>query len=175
MTDRRSLVSRDWTSFIGTRSRVHPLSRCIHIYIYMYIYIRTRSDSSRLFCIDLPVSSGYLDSITVNVIWRLSASALVHRWKTVPHSRRRTHLIIIRITVTYCVPLHMAMYTSERSLSIILKHIHIIYEHDYHKVLFSGFLHVSKFSNFYYTILITHTHTHTHWIILILKIKKINE
>lgn len=123
MTDRRSLVLRDWTSFIGTRSRVHPLSLCIHIDIYTHIYIRTKSDSSRSFCIDLPVSSGYLDSITVNVIRRLSASALVHRWKTVPRSRRRTYLIIIRITVTYCVPLHMAMYTIERSLSIILKHI----------------------------------------------------
>lgn len=138
MTDRRSLVPRDWTSFIGTRSRVHPLSRCIHI------YIRTKSDSSRSFCIDLPVSSGYLDSITVNVIRRLSASALVHRWKIVPRPRRRTYLIIIRITVTYCVPLHMAVYTSERSLSINSQtHIVIYGRVRLSKVLFSRFLHLN--------------------------------
>jgi len=124
MTDRRSLVPRDWTSFIGTRSYVHPLSRCVHIYIYVYSY-QVQLVAIVLYR-DLPVSSGYLDSITVNVIRRLSASALVHRWKTVPRPRRRTYLIIIRITVTYCVPLHMAMYMIERSLSI-LKHIHRLF------------------------------------------------
>lgn len=91
-------------------------------YICVYVYIRIGSNSSRLFCIDLPVSSGYLDSITVNVIRRLSVPALVHRWKTVRASfqdaRVCTYLIIIRITATLCPAACTAMYVHGRAIAI---------------------------------------------------------
>lgn len=72
--------------------------------MHTHVCIRTDSDSLAAIVLyrDLPVSSGYLDSITVNVIRRLSASALVHPTenRASPSNVRCTHLIIIRIKAT---------------------------------------------------------------------------
>lgn len=65
MTDRRSACTFviEPALWVHARARVHPLSR-----VYVYLWPSPRVPLRLDFCIDSPVSGGYLDSITVNVI-----------------------------------------------------------------------------------------------------------